>query len=52
MFFQLCLRFGTMPRYTDSPLASAPNEPLQKHGSSEFGDPDIPDAQKSKAPLS
>lgn len=52
MFFQLCLRFGTVPRYTDSPLAPAPNELPQKHGRSESRDPGIPEAQKSKALLS
>ena len=51
MFFQLCLKFGRMPRYTDSPLAPVPNELPQKYGSSESRDPGIPAAQKSKPPL-
>lgn len=51
MFFQLCLRFGKMPRYTDSRLAPAPKELPQKYGSSVFRNAGIPEAQKSKEPL-
>ena len=36
MFFKLCLKFGRMPRYTDNPLAPAPNELPQKYGSSGY----------------
>lgn len=52
MFFQLCLRFGRMPRYTDCPLAPAPKELPQKYGSSVFRNAGIPEAQKNKEPLS
>lgn len=52
MFFQLRLRFGRMPRYTDSPLAPAPNKLPQKYGINESRDPGTPEAQMSKLPLS
>ena len=36
MFFKLCLKFGRMPRYTDNPLAPAPDELPQKYGGSGY----------------